>query len=146
MSCACCATTETCGAFAVKGVLLLGVILICAVLIIASQGLVEEPNTLTPTDDTFGQPRMGSYGLGCLLLVFCAIGYAFVFVYTRKLQHIHFSVVLSYFGTFQALATIVTILLSMLFFGTPFYMATYSAAAWGMALAVSFTNIVGMTS
>ena len=76
------------------------VISFIGILIISSQAMVDSPATLVPEEETFGQTRIGSYGLGCFLLLVTAVTYAIVFVTTRSLQHVHFSVILTYFSGF----------------------------------------------
>ena len=61
------------------------VISFIGILIISSQALVADPTPFTPDEHTYGETRIGSYGLGCLLLLMTAIFYAVLFVYTRSL-------------------------------------------------------------
>lgn len=81
------------------------------VLIISSQGLVDKRNKVEEEEHTFGESRMGSYIIGCCCVLLTAFCYASVSVLTRKMQKIHFSVVLFYYGMLAAPGTLVLILI-----------------------------------
>ena len=81
------------------------------VLIIASQGLVDKRNQVDDDEHTFGESVMGSYALGCCLVLVTSLAYASVSVLTRIMQKTHWSVVLFYYGCLATPGTLILILI-----------------------------------